>query len=245
MTTTTEHYEHHLGPVYLWMAGGAEAALAAGHAELAALDLPIGPGTRAVDLGAGFGMHAIPLARAGADVLAIDASRLLLRALDDLRGDAPIRTVCDDLLAFPRHLGAPADLILCMGDTLTHLPDAAAVDALLDAVAAALAPGGRFVATFRDYSSPLEGDRRFILVRSDDTRVLTCFLEYAPATVVVHDVLHERASDGWSMRVGHYTKLRLDVARLVDRMQAARLTVRREAGARGMVRLEAVRALTT
>jgi len=26
MSTAAEHYEHHLGPIYVWMAGGAEAA---------------------------------------------------------------------------------------------------------------------------------------------------------------------------------------------------------------------------
>lgn len=95
----------------------------------------------------------------------------MLRTLDDLRGDTPIRTACDDLLAFPRHLGAPADLILCMGDTLTHLPDAAVVDALLDAVAAALAPGNaswRRSATTRRRSMATAGS-----VRLEAVRVLT------------------------------------------------------------------------
>ncbi|MFN7978543.1 MAG: class I SAM-dependent methyltransferase [Vicinamibacterales bacterium] len=241
MTTTAHHYEEHLGPVYLWMAGGADTALAAGLAELQALDVPMGAGTHALDLGAGFGMHAIPLARMGADVIAIDSSPLLLRELDTLRGDTPVRTACDDLLAFPRHVIDPPDLILCMGDTLTHLPDVAAVETLLGAVASALAPRGRFVATFRDYSTALEGDRRFIPVRSDEARVLTCFLEYAEAHVTVHDLLHERTPEGWTMRVSHYRKLRLDVPRLVARMEAAGLDVRRDAGPRGMVRLVATR----
>jgi hypothetical protein len=33
MTTVTEHYANHLAPIYLWMAGGPEAALQAGTAE--------------------------------------------------------------------------------------------------------------------------------------------------------------------------------------------------------------------
>lgn len=241
MTNTTRHYEQHLGPVYLWMAGGAEAALAAGLADLQALGVPIGAGTRALDLGAGFGMHAIPLARAGAEVVAIDASPLLLRELDALRGGTPVRTVCDDLLAFPRHVTGGMDLILCLGDTLTHLPDVAAVETLIDAVATALTPRGRFVATFRDYSTALDGDRRFIPVRSDDTRVLTCFLEYTDAHVTVHDILHERTPEGWTMRVSHYRKLRLDLPRLAAGMNATGLDVERDAGPRGMVRLVATR----
>ena len=55
-------------------------------------------------------------------------------------------------LAFADHLSNDerADLILCMGDTLTHLDTVDAVGALSRTVANRLAPGGRFVATFRD-----------------------------------------------------------------------------------------------
>lgn len=239
--TTTDHYEHHLGPVYLWMAGGADAAFEAARNEVRAAGLSVTPGTRVVDLGAGFGMHAIPLARDGADVVAIDASPRLLRTLDELRGAMPVRTVCDDLLAFPRHVTAAPDLILCMGDTLTHLADDAAVAALIDRAADALRPGGHFVVSLRDYTVALTGDQRFIPVRSDETRLLTCFLEYGPTTVTVHDILHERTPDGWSTRVSHYTKLRLDLDELAARMRRAGFAVRRDASVRGMARLVARR----
>ncbi len=47
--------------------------------------------------------------------------------------------------------------------------------------------------SFRDYAgAPLEGDARFILVRSDEQRVMTCFLDYADRSVAVHDLLHEK-----------------------------------------------------
>jgi hypothetical protein len=57
-------------------------------------------------------------------------------------------------------------------------------DALARSGAELDAQGGLFAATFRDYvSAPLQGDARFILVRSDHERLLTCFLEYADTTV--------------------------------------------------------------
>ena len=71
MSSVAAHYEALLAPVYLWMAGGIDNALALGASDLAGF---AGPGGLAVDLGAGFGMHAIPLARAGYRVLAIDSS---------------------------------------------------------------------------------------------------------------------------------------------------------------------------
>jgi hypothetical protein len=54
VSTVAEHYERHLGPIYVWMAGGAEAALQAGGAEIEALNLPVSSGAAVLDLGAGF-----------------------------------------------------------------------------------------------------------------------------------------------------------------------------------------------
>jgi hypothetical protein len=61
----------------------------------------------------------------------------------------PIRTVNAGLLDFHAHLRQPVEVIMCMGDTLTHLPDVASIEALFDVVAATLDRGGVFVVTFR------------------------------------------------------------------------------------------------
>ena len=243
MSTAAEHYERHLGPVYVWMTGGAEAGLRAGSAEIEALGLPAVRGAVVLDLGAGFGTHAIPLARRGARVTAIDSSAELLRTLTELCGDLPIRAVNDDLLAFQAHLVEAPSAILCMGDTITHLPNFGSVEELVERAAAHLAPDGVFVVSFRDYSVPLRGEQRFIPVRSDAARILTCFLEYDPEAVLVHDIIHERTSDGWDTRVSHYRKLRLSPERLTDCIQRNGFNVRREAGMSGMVRLVAQRVL--
>jgi 2-polyprenyl-3-methyl-5-hydroxy-6-metoxy-1,4-benzoquinol methylase len=241
MSTVAEHYERHLAPVYVWMAGGAEAALQAGNAEIEAFNLPAARGAVVLDLGAGFGMHAIPLARRGASVTAIDFSVELLRTLAELSGDLPVRTVNDDLLDFQSHIVEAPSAILCMGDTITHLPDLDAVEKLLERAAIELAPSGMFVVSFRDYSVALRGEQRFIPVRSDEARILTCFLEYEAQSVLVHDILHERMSDGWQTRVSCYRKLRLSPEHLVNRLELNGFHVRREAGPGGMVRLVARR----
>ena len=241
MSTAAEHYERHLAPIYVWMAGGAEAALQAGSAEIEALNLPVNRGAVVLDLGAGFGMHAIPLGRRGAHVTAIDSSAVLLRALTELRGDLPVQVVNDDLLAFQSHIAEPPSAILCMGDTITHLPDFSAVEKLVERASLELPPGGVLVVSFRDYSVPLEGEQRFVPVRGDASRILTCFLEYEPEAVLVHDILHERAADGWQTRISHYRKLRLSPELLITRLQENGFKVRREAGMRGMVRLVAQR----
>ena len=241
MTTVAEHYANHLAPIYLWMAGGPEVALQAGTAEIEALNLPLGDGAAVLDLGAGFGMHAIPLARRGARVTAIDTSSELLRALGQLAGNLPIQAVNDDLLAFRSHITETPSAILCMGDTITHLPDRGTVESLIERASVALPSGGIFVVSFRDYSVPLLEDQRFIPVRSDDNRILTCFLEYEPEALVVHDILHQRTPEGWQTRVSHYRKLRLSPEHLIASLQSTGFSVRSETGMRGMVRLVAQR----
>lgn len=165
-----------------------------------------------------------------------------MELLGELRNQArslPVRTVEADLTAFRRDVPGPYDVILCMGDTLTHLPSAAAVETLATDVTEALVPGSVFCATFRDYTVALEGDQRFIPVRSDDARSLTCFLEYGPDTVSVHDILYERGADGWAFQVSSYPKLRLDPAWVGGLFEQRGSGVKRDSGPGGMVRLVA------
>ena len=157
MATVAEHYESHLAPVYLWMAGGFDAAVSRGESEIESVCPNPSNGLTAVDLGAGFGLHAIPLARRGYSVVAFDTSPILLGLLRGNIETLPIRIVEDDLLAFQKHLDTAPHLILCMGDTLTHLSKRHSVERLFSHIAETLRPGGKFIATFRDYTSPLVG----------------------------------------------------------------------------------------
>jgi SAM-dependent methyltransferase len=241
MTSVREHYERHLGSVYTWMLGDLDAAIERNVHALDELGLRPGATGVAVDLGAGPGTHAIALARLGFRTIALDDCTVLN---DELRGRAggTVEVVEADLLSFHAHCPRGADAILCMGDTLTHLSSASDVERLLGEVAAALAPGGIFLTTFRDYvTRPLEGEERFILVRADAGRVLTCFLEYGTDIVIVHDLLHERDNATWRLRVSSYPKLRLDPARVTARLEAAGLHVERDTVPGGMVRVVARR----
>jgi SAM-dependent methyltransferase len=241
MPSVTEHYENHLAPIYVWMAGGWESAIARGRAELDATCPRPCECQLAVDLGAGFGMHAIPLADIGYSVLAIDSSSTLLELIENHRGARPIVAINDDLLSLKEHLKAPAGLVICMGDTLTHLPDRPSVEQLFSDVAEMLVRGGTFIITFRDYSAPLIGANRFISVRSDVDRILTCFLEYEDQALTVHDILHERDGAEWRQRVSAYRKLRLSPEWVIRALESQGLQVKREQGLAGMVRLIATR----
>jgi len=241
MSTVQEHYDRHLGPVYAWMAGGIEPALERGAAELDAIGAHASPGAIALDLGAGFGMHAIPLARRGFDVLAIDSSAVMLHELSRQADAVSVRAVCGDLLSFPQHLSIRPELVLCMGDTLTHLPDEESVERLIAAVAESLGEGGRFVITLRDYSAPLTGPQRFIPVRSDENRIFVCFLEYTATRVTVTDILHQRDGSEWKMSASTYDKLRITPEWLDDRLRRSGFAVTRDINASGMLRFVAAK----
>lgn len=236
MSSVEQHYNALLAPVYAWMVGGAEAAFGIGHTDLAAF-LP--EGSLAVDLGAGFGMHAIPLARLGWRVIAFDSSPLLIEQLAELARGLPVETHCADLADFEAslaHTETPS-LIVCMGDTLTHLRSAESVAQLMGRIGRRLCPGGRFIATFRDYTRLPVGDSRFIPVRSDAHRILTCFLEDEGEYVRVHDLLHEGIDGKWQTKVSSYRKLKLQPGALLAACQAAGLRATIEHGPRGMLRL--------
>ena len=236
MNSVVGHYETHLAPIYIWMMGGIEHALSLGSSDLS-LFLER-PGV-AVDLGAGFGMHSIPLARAGFEVLAVDTSQLLLAELRRYGVGLALTAIEANLLEFAAYSRHPVDLILCMGDTLTHLQSVSQVIRLMQDVAKSLRPGGQFVSTFRDYQDLPIGDGRFLPVRRDSERIHTCFLEAMPTRVLIHNIIHERVQAGWSMKVSSYKKLRLAPDMVVQAAKGAGMRCRIEPGPRGMVKIVA------
>ena len=86
MKTVKEHYDSHLGPVYSWMVGDIDTAFKHSDAELDIIKLSSMVTDKAVDLGAGFGLHALPLARRGFAVIAIDTCETLLNELEARTG---------------------------------------------------------------------------------------------------------------------------------------------------------------
>jgi SAM-dependent methyltransferase len=214
-----EHYDEFLGPVYSWILGDFDIARQRNAALFRDLELAPDDGAIAVDLGAGPGCQSLPLAELGYGVLAIDFCAGLVEELAQHAGELPVRAVCDDLSGFRSHMSEPADLIVCMGDTLVHLPDVSTVERLLDDVCESLTPGGRFIYSIRDYFSVVpEGADRFVPIRSSETQIFTCFLDYRDDVVHVHDVLHEKGPAGWRMSISDYRKLRLDTANIDARL---------------------------
>lgn len=240
MKTAKEHYEQQLAALYSWMSGGAEVAIERNRALFRLLGVENVSRGLAVDLGAGAGAQSVPLAELGFTVIAVDFSPQLLAELRGRAVGMPIRAVEDDLLNFDKHIEGQAQLVVCMGDTLPHLESLDAVQALLSRAGRAVAEDGMLILTFRDYvSAELQGASRFIPVKSDETKILTCFLEYREEVVEVYDLLYQREGDGWVLNASSYPKLRLNRNWVSEQLGKAGLRVIHNETSQGMVMIVA------
>jgi SAM-dependent methyltransferase len=221
MATVEDHYNQLLADVYSWMYGGWDAALARYTEFFTARGVVPRASRRAIDLGAGCGFQAIPLARLGFAVTAIDLDRKLLAELEAHRAGEDIATVCADIRDFRRHAPQTAELVVCMVDTLLHLDSQESAARLAADSFAALEPGGTFIATFRDFTVESRELDRFIPVRNDEQTIFTCFLEFEPATVKVHDLVYRRVDGRWDLAKSYYRKLRLSTAWVVSTLRNA------------------------
>lgn len=222
-----DHYEHHLGNFYSWMVGDFNDIVREQQNLLKEWNIKPISNKIAFDLGCGNGLQCIPLAKTGFKVKAVDFNQQLLDELAIRSGDLNIEIVKDDILHFLMGTSHNAELITCMGDTLTHLESLKDVRALISNISTHLEVAGKAIFSFRDLTTELKDEQRFIPVRSDDSKILTCFLEYFSDHVIVHDILHENQDGKWIQRIGSYPKLRLAESAIVDLLQENKIEVKR------------------
>jgi hypothetical protein len=123
-----------------------------------------------------------------------------------------ITIVEGSIIGFSTYLQQQPELIICMGDTLTHLASKEEVGQLIGTASKKLADKGKLVFSFRDLTVNLVDEQRFIPVKSDENRILTCFLEYFPDYVNVFDLLYEKQDGKWTQKVSCYPKIRISAA---------------------------------
>ncbi|MBI3135099.1 MAG: class I SAM-dependent methyltransferase [Bacteroidetes bacterium] len=229
------HYDNHLAHFYAWMSGDRQTRQQEFSAFLQRHEICPQHTANAIDFGAGHGLQSIPLAQTGFNVRAIDFNLQLLDELNQNKSDLPITTIPDDMRHVLKHADFNPELIVCCGDTLPHLESEEEVCSFLTDCYSILTKGGKLLLSFRDYTDALCGDARFIPVKSDDTRILTCFLEYKSDKVHVTDLCYEKEAGNWKQKVSSYTKTRLSPTTVSARLEQAGIIIRFSETVRGMV----------
>lgn len=226
MSTTEEHYRQLLAKHYTWMSGSDFAARVRDQRTLLESILQqhhMKASGLALDLGSGPGFQSVALADLGfSPVIAVDTSAELLAELRTHSGAHRIETRQADLaavgdLTFP----SLATVAVCMGDTLSHLPSRQKVQSFFSGLHRVLASSALFVITYRDLTVELHDLDRFLPVRSDEEKIMTCFLEYEQDAVVVHDLIHVREGSEWHLHKSSYRKLRLAKQWVVETLFSA------------------------
>lgn len=237
--TVKDHYDRYLGNFYSWTVGDfTEIQLMQ---EKFFLENEITPGISglAFDLGCGHGINSIALANLGFSVRAIDFNLQLLDELKARTEHRKIDAIDAHLLEYLYAVRAKAELIVCMGDTLTHLSGPDQVEELIALSAQKLERGGKLVISYRELVNELTNEKRFIPVNSDENRIHTCYLEYLPGYVKVFDILLEREGVKWKQTVSWYPKLRIAVSRVISLFEKHGLSLVKKEVISGMTYLVA------
>lgn len=207
--TVKEHYDNHLANFYSWYTGDFEKNKDLFKTFCLNYDIKPINSKVAIDLGAGNGIQTIALAESGFNVKAIDFNNQLITELKSRIDKLSIEVFNDDIKLVRKYSQPQPELIVCCGDTLPHLDTFAEVKKLIQDSFDILSPNGKLIITFRDYSTDLEDIDRFIPVKSDFQRILTCFIEYFPDKIRVTDLLYELVNDKWIQKVSSYFKTRI------------------------------------
>ena len=192
-----EHYENHLANYYSWMFGDFNDKLNENYRFFQCHNINPISSKIAIDLGAGCGFQSIPLAKIGFEVIAVDFSKKLLDELKSKSSGLSIEAIENDILNFDAYSDYKPELIVCMGDTITHLDSLKSIQELIFNNYEILLKNGKLILTFRDLGFELNDEDRFIPVNSDNNRIFTCFLEYHPTYVKVFDIVYEKEKRRW------------------------------------------------
>lgn len=207
--TVKKHYDNHLGFFYSWMMGDFDANKNVFLNFCKNHNVFPFASKNVVDLGAGSGIQSIALAELGFKITSIDFNQTLLDELNSRKNAFPIETVNDDLRNISNYRDRNPELIICCGDTIAHLGSAEEISKLIKDTNETLIANGKIILTFRDYSVELIDSMRFIPVKSDSKRILTCFLEYYNKKIRVTDLLYEKSESGWTQKISSYEKVRI------------------------------------
>lgn len=135
---------------------------------------------RLLDAACGTGVHAIALAQLGVEVTGADLSPEMLaeaRAHAAAEG-VEVQWVEAAMEQLTAGVKGPFDALFCLGNSLPHLLDEAALAAALTGFHALLAPGGLLLLQLVNYDLVLAWQRRILAVNRDGEREFIRFYDF-------------------------------------------------------------------
>lgn len=126
-----EHYKNHLAHFYSWMIGDFDHKQSDFQDFLKQNEIFPTKTKIAIDLGAGHGIQSVALTNLGFDVIAIDFNENLLNELKSNSNGQSIKTIQTDICNVKEFSELNPELIVCCGDTITHLDNKEAIETLI------------------------------------------------------------------------------------------------------------------
>lgn len=202
-----KHYDQLLAGQYTWVFGDVQSRVEEN--KILFHYLGLGNGALAVDLGCGPGYHSLALSMLGYEVIAVDTSEALLNELISHDEGKRIKTIHEDIRKIRDIVVCPANLVLCMGDTISLLDSYLEMTELLKDIRQCLSGEGRLILSFRDQTRALEGVDRILPIKNERDRIFTCLLDYEKDKIGVTDILYQFADGKWSIQKSSYKKIRI------------------------------------
>jgi glycine/sarcosine N-methyltransferase len=135
--------------------------------------------TSALDAGAGSGFHSVLLARCGVQVTAVDISGEMLRKLEQNAKDQNliIKTVKSDFIKLP--LPTPSfDAVICLGNSLVHIPTIAHLKKAITNFAKLLNPGGIMILQILNYDRVMKQKERLQSIKKSGDNLYIRYYEF-------------------------------------------------------------------
>ncbi|EQA37596.1 methyltransferase domain protein [Leptospira inadai serovar Lyme str. 10] len=234
MQTPKIHYDTFLAEKYSWMLGDLEQK--EGEEEERLRNWGISPKNNGLawDLGAGNGIQSFPLSKLGFSVLAIDFSSDLLLQLEQRNQGFSVKTKLVDFTSPSLYIGESPELLLCMGDTLTHLESLEQMQTVISLWSYFLKSGARIILGYRDLSNGKPGEKTGFPVRAEKDRIFSCVLSFEEKKVLVTDLFHRWDGQRWDFSHSSYYKLILPLDHLLRMLIRSGFSLQKQSEEKGM-----------
>lgn len=162
---------------------------------------------RVLDMACGTGWHAIALSRRGYEVVGADISvRMIEHARENaVREGLTVRFVRAGFGQLAPLVGKGFDALICMGNSLPHVPGPEALKETLADFAAVLQPGGVLIIQQRNFDRVCNERQRFMPLQThregDGEWIFFRFYDFGQKTITFNMVTLTRVGRTWDFQV--------------------------------------------